>query len=123
MLDLTISNHFAGIPGALAAALGIVTPTVAIIIVLALVLVSFQDNLYVQAAFKGIRPVIVALIAMAAYKMGKTSVKDKLSWAVCLLAGVTLFLFKNLNLIFFIIAGAFLGVTIFKIKDLIQKVG
>lgn len=116
-----IGYHLAGIPGALAAALGIVMPTFAIIILLAVLLVSFQDNIHVQAAFKGIRPTVVALIAIAAYKMGKTSIKDKTSWAICILAGVALFLFKNVNIIFFIIAGAVGGVAAVKAKELISR--
>ena len=75
-----IGYRIAGIPGAMTAAIGIVVPTFAIIIALSVLLVSFQSNIHVQAAFKGIRPVVVALIALASYKMGKTSIEDKTSW-------------------------------------------
>lgn len=112
-----IGYRLAGVPGALAAALGIVTPTFVIIILLAMMLVSFQENIYVQSAFKGIRPTVVALIAIAAYKMGKTSIKDKTSMVICILSGILLLLFKSLNIIFLILGGAFLGIVIFRAKS------
>lgn len=118
-----IGYQLAGVPGAVAAAFGIVTPTFIIIILLSIVLVSCQNNSYVQAAFKGIRPVVVSLIAIAAVKMGKSSLKDKTSWAVCILATISLFIFKKINLVFFIIAGAFAGIVIFKFRNLIKEAG
>lgn len=112
-----IGYHLAGIPGALAAALGMVMPTFAIIILLAVVLVSYQSNMYVQSAFKGIRPTVVALIAIAAYKMGKASIKDRTSIVICVIAGITLLFLKSINIFFFIIAGVFLGIVIVSAKD------
>jgi len=117
-----IGYHLAGIPGALAAVLGIVTPTFAIIVGLALLLTSFQNNPYVQAALKGIRPTVVALIAIAAYRMGKTSIKDKTSWVICIAAGCILFIFKSINIIFLILSAALIGIAIFKIRQWVKKV-
>lgn len=116
-----IGYRLAGIPGALVAALGIVMPTFVIIILLAVLLVSFQSNIHVQSAFKGIRLTVTALIAIAAYRMGKTAIKDKTSWIICILALVTLFLFKKMNIVFLIIAGAFVGIIVFRAKDCIIR--
>ena len=55
----------AGIPGALVATLGLVTPSVIIILIIAKFLAGFSDNKYVKAAFYTIRPASTALIAAA----------------------------------------------------------
>ena len=55
----------AGIPGAFVATLGLVTPSVIIILIIAKVLQAFRQNKYVDAAFYGLRPCSVGLIAAA----------------------------------------------------------
>ena len=55
----------AGVPGALVATLGLITPCVIIILIIARVLEAFRKNKYVDAAFYGLRPCSVALIAAA----------------------------------------------------------
>ena len=55
----------AGIPGALVATLGLVTPSVIVILIIAAFLKSFRDNKYVERVFYGIRPASTALIAAA----------------------------------------------------------
>jgi len=54
-----------GIPGALIATLGLVTPSLIIILIIARVLQAFRQNKYVDAAFYGLRPCSVGLIAAA----------------------------------------------------------
>jgi chromate transporter len=117
-----LGYQIAGVPGALAAMFGMVIPTFIIIIILGALLVSFQHNIHVQAALKGIRPVIVALIAAAAYKMGKVTLIHKTSRAIFAAFILALIIFKSLNLILVIILGAFVGVIIVKIKEKIKKV-
>ena len=55
----------AGVPGAVFATLGLVTPSVLIILIIARVLHQFRQNRYVDAAFYGLRPCSVGLIAAA----------------------------------------------------------
>ena len=55
----------AGVPGALIATLGLVTPSVMVILIIARVLQAFRQNRYVDAAFYGLRPCSVGLIAAA----------------------------------------------------------
>lgn len=63
----------AGIVGGIIATLGLVTPSVIIIIIIARFLNNFSENRYVKAAFFGIRPAVTALIAMAVYNLCKVS--------------------------------------------------
>ena len=55
----------AGIPGAAIATLGLVTPSVIIIVVIAGFLKAFRDNRYVQSAFYALRPASSAMVASA----------------------------------------------------------
>ncbi|KLU59109.1 chromate transport protein [Peptococcaceae bacterium CEB3] len=111
-----VGYQIAGIPGALIALLGIVTPTFVIIIALGVLFASFQHNVHVQAALRGIRPVVVALIASAAWKMSKVSLVDKTCVALCAVCVVALLLFKSLNLILVIISGALLGIVLVQVQ-------
>lgn len=46
----------AGIPGSVIATLGLITPSIIIILIIAGFLKAFKDNKYVQHAFYGLRP-------------------------------------------------------------------
>lgn len=111
-----VGYQIGGIPGAIAALLGIILPTFAIIIVLGALLGSFQHNIHVQAALQGIRPVVVALIASAAFKMSKVSLVDKTCLGICIVCILALLLFKSLSLILVIFLGAITGIMIMKLK-------
>ena len=113
-----VGYQIGGIPGGLSALLGIVLPTFGIIILLAALLGSFQHNIHLQAALEGIRPVVVALIASAAYKMGKVSIVDKTCVAICTVCILALLAFKSLNLVLVIFSGAILGIMIVKFKEM-----
>ncbi|MBQ7796874.1 MAG: chromate transporter [Lachnospiraceae bacterium] len=54
-----------GIPGAIIATLGLITPSIIVILIIAGFLKAFKDNKYVQSAFYGLRPASTGLIAAA----------------------------------------------------------
>lgn len=60
----TLENY--GIIGSIVATLGIITPSVIIIILISKFVMHYRDNIYVDAAFKGIRPAVTGLILTAA---------------------------------------------------------
>lgn len=111
-----IGYQIAGVLGAIAAFLGIVMPTFAIMVIFGTILVANQHNFYVQAALLGIRPIVVAMIASAGYKMSKVSLKDKTCVAITL-ASIGTLLFLSKSLIFpVIVTGAVLGIVIVNIR-------
>lgn len=57
--------------GALCAALGAVLPSFFVILLIALFFHDFQDNQTVVRIFKGIRPAVVALIAVPVFRLAK----------------------------------------------------
>lgn len=110
-----VGYQIAGIAGAIAAFLGVIIPTFAIMVIFGAMLITYQHNFYVQAALQGIRPVVVAMIASAAFKMSKVSLVDKTCFAITVLSIVTLLLFKSL-IFFVIVAGAVFGIVIVNIR-------
>ena len=59
--------------GSVVATLGIVAPSVIIIIIISNFLNKFRKNKYVEGVFVGIRPAVTALILVAAYLIAKGS--------------------------------------------------
>ena len=58
---------FGGILGGMVATLGLITPSVIVIVLIAGFLKTFKENQYVKGAFAGIRPVVTALVLFAVY--------------------------------------------------------
>ncbi len=59
----------AGIPGGLAATLGLVTPSIIVILLVAAALHAFRQSRYVDAAFYTLRPASTGLIAAAGWSV------------------------------------------------------
>ena len=66
--------------GALACAVGTALPSFLIILLIAMFFHQFKDNPVVAAIFRGIRPAVVALIAVPTFNLARSA---KLSWANC----------------------------------------
>jgi chromate transporter len=72
-----------------------------------------QDNPKIESAFISIRASIVAIIAYAAIKIGKTAVVDKATFCI-LLVGIPVLFF--LHPVIVIVAGAVAGIVTISIK-------
>ena len=59
------SGILTAILGAVTATLGLITPSVIVILIIAAILKSFRDNKYVNSAFYGLRPASTGLITAA----------------------------------------------------------
>ena len=57
--------HVGGVLGGIIATLGLITPSIIIILIIARVLNKFKENKYIKYIFNGLRPVSTALIAVA----------------------------------------------------------
>ncbi len=65
--------HTLGTFGGVVSTLGLVIPSVIVIVLVAKFLENFNENKYVQGAFAGIRPAFTALIAAAVYSVCRVS--------------------------------------------------
>ena len=59
--------------GAVVATLGLITPSIIVILIIASFLKSFRDNRYVESAFYGLRPASTGLIAAAGLSVAVTN--------------------------------------------------
>ena len=96
-----------GYRGALAAVLGVVIPSFLIILVVAMFFADMRDNVWVDAAFKGMRPAVVALIV--APIVGLT--RGMNMWLMAVAAATALVVwYYGLSPVWFLMAGALGGV-------------
>lgn len=70
-----------GVPGSIIATLGLITPSIIVILIIAGFLKAFKDNKYVQSAFYGLRPASTGLIAAAGLSVAAMVVLDKAAFA------------------------------------------
>ncbi|MBE6034927.1 chromate transporter [Aminipila sp.] len=82
-----IGFDFAGLPGAVCATFGVALPSFLLIITAMKFLDKFNENKGIEAAFTGIRPATVGLIAAAAVFVGQSALLDD---TVKLLEGIQL---------------------------------
>ncbi|MBR1583738.1 MAG: chromate transporter [Spirochaetales bacterium] len=100
-----------GFIGAVVAILGILFPSVVIITSLASVLQLFQDNVYVQKAFGGIRIAVCALIASTVIKLTKKTIKTIIA-AMITIATFCLELFLNASPVIIVVSTIAVGLII-----------
>ena len=62
-----VGYNCGGIPGGVAATLGLVAPSILVILLIAAVLEKYRKNRYVNGAFYGLRPASTGLIAAAGW--------------------------------------------------------
>lgn len=118
-----------GVPGAVVATVGLVTPSVIVILLIARVLKAFRENQYVDAGFYGLRPCSIGLIAAAGVLVIKLALfntelyastgalLDLFNFKALILAAVLLAAtrcikkLKGLHPIVFILASAVIGIV------------
>ena len=118
----------AGIPGAVVATLGLICPSIIIILLIARVLKQFRESKTVDAIFYGLRPCSIALIAAAGLLVARVTFLNQdalaagfnpaglLRWKELLLAAVLLVLtrfvkpLKKLHPVVFIALSAAVGI-------------
>lgn len=72
-ISIFIGYKLKKVKGSIVATLGSVLPSFVIILLIAMYFANYQDNPTVIKIFKGIRPVVVALIAVPVIKMAKSA--------------------------------------------------
>ncbi len=115
-ISIFAGHKLRGFKGSVAATLGSILPSFLIILAVAMFFSAFKDNPWVERAFKGIRPVVVSLIAVPMVQMARKSCR---TWWAWLLAGVSLLLvaFLNVSPIYIIMCVLVLGFSITYYKE------
>ena len=100
-----------GMKGSIAATLGSITPSFLIILAIAMFFSAFRDNPWVERAFKGIRPVVIALIAVPMINMARKCCTSWWKWLLAL-AALVLVAFLNVSPIYILLVVLVLGFSV-----------
>ena len=104
----------AGLVGSLIATISVCLPSFLILFFLFQFLTRFtqKEEQFVREMFRGLVPVVIALVASAVYSLGKTAFINGSSWLIALLS-FGLFLFSDTNLIPIVLTFGLMGLLLY----------
>ena len=115
-ISIFAGHKLRGFKGSVVATLGSILPSFLIILGIAMFFSAFKDNPYVERAFKGIRPVVISLIAIPMVNMARKSCKNIWTWLLAA-ASLVLVAFLNVSPIYIILCVIVLGFSITYYKE------
>lgn len=108
-----IGYKMGGLPGSIASTLGVIMPSIIIMLVITKFFIKFKDNRYVEDAFSVLRPATVGLVAAAAVLVGAGSFIDYKS--VLIFAGTFIASYKfEMDPILLTVIAGILGLIIYR---------
>jgi len=119
-ISIFAGHKLRGFKGSVAATLGSITPSFLIILGIAMFFTAFKDNPWVERAFKGIRPVVISLIAVPMVNMAKKSCKTWWAWLLAV-GSLVLVSFLNVSPIYIIICVMVIGFVVTYYKEGLWK--
>lgn len=115
-ISIFAGHRLRGLKGSIAATLGSITPSFLMILAIAMFFTAFKDNPWVERAFKGIRPVVISLIAVPMLNMAQKSCKSWWAWLLAV-GALVLVAFLNVSPIYIILCVMVLGFSITYYKE------
>jgi chromate transporter len=109
---LLIGYRLRKLPGAATALLGTILPSFFIMLTLAVFFLQLREQPLVDRIFSGIRPAVAALIAVAAFKLGKPLIKKRDTLILLILFSI-LAIFFDIHPIMIILGAGVLGWLIY----------
>lgn len=104
-----------GVTGGIFSTLGMISPSILIITLVALCLEQFIDNVWVQHALMGVRGVVCALMLNTVLTLAKKSLTALITYVIC--AGAFLLcMFTKMPLILIVLMAAVIGIFYEKLK-------
>lgn len=117
-----IGTMIAGVPGAIAATVGVILPSIIVITVIATFFLAFKDNPIVIKVFAGVKAATVALIVIAVLQIWRSAVKDYVGVIIAVIVFVLTGLF-NVNAIYMILGGIAVGLILGNVKKDVEVKG
>ena len=105
----------AGIVGSISATLGLVLPSIIIILSIASILGQYMDLAVLQHAFAGIRVAVSALVSISVYRLGKVGIVDTftLVWTILTFVAIA---FLNISPLWIVLASFVVGNLIYRVR-------
>ena len=113
--SMYLGYEIAGIPGLIAASIGVIMPSFIIILSIAFFLTNIGESAYLSRFFSGVLAGVVPLILLAAYRLSKTAVKDLFGIIIAVLSIVASIFFR-IDLVFIVLGSAVAGYIFYTYK-------
>ena len=110
-----IGYKLKGVAGGIVCTLGVISPSVLIITLIAALISNFSDLLIVQKALQGIRVAVCVLMTYSIIKLWKSSVKNIAGIVLCLTV-FTLSFFTSISTVILVILAGISGVVLSQLK-------
>lgn len=111
-ISIFIGQRLKGAKGSIVAAIGTALPSFVMILLIAMFFTNFRDNEIVNRVFMGIRPVVVALIAVPLISLSRSTKLNRYTSFIPVIS-VLLIVMLGISPVYLIIAGAVLGLFYF----------
>jgi len=116
-ISIFVGYKLKKVRGAIATALGTALPSFLIILAIAMFFHQFEDNRYIAAMFRGIRPAVVALIAVPTFNLGKSAQLNRFTMWIPVVSALLIWLL-GVSPIWIIIAAGLDGYIWGKLREL-----
>ena len=103
-----------GVMGGIVSTMGMITPSVVIITLVAICLQAFIENVWVQHALMGVRAVVCALMLNTVVTLAKKSLKNAFCFVVCAVAFL-LAMFVDIPTVCIVILAAVVGIFVYTV--------
>ncbi len=115
-ISIFTGHRLKGTKGSIVATLGSILPSFLIILAIAMLFTGYQDNPAVIKIFKGIRPVVVALIAVPMIDMAKKANRRWWAWIISA-ASLVLVAFLNISPIYILLTVIIIAAAAAKYRE------
>ncbi|EGW40466.1 chromate transporter [Desulfosporosinus sp. OT] len=112
-LPAYVSYQVAGWLGVLVSLIGTILPTVLAVILLTGFLMKYSNSPILKGMLKGVRPVVVVLIAQTAFDMGIGTFPNLITWGIAAVTVVSLYWLKLHPALIIVLSMAF-GLLVFR---------
>jgi chromate transporter len=112
-LSIFLGYKVKGVKGSIVASIGTALPSFLIILGIAMFFSAFKNNEVIENIFKGIRPAVVALIAVPLIKLSGVSKLNIYTGFIPVIT-VLLIVFFHISPLYLILAGGIIGVATYK---------
>ena len=104
-ISIFVGYKLRGIRGSIVTALGTILPAFISILIIALFFHNFKENTIVEHIFKGIRPAVVALIAVPTFNMAKSAKINRYTIIIPIASALLIWLLGVSPIYIIIVAG------------------
>ena len=110
-ISIFAGHKLRGTKGSIVATLGSILPSFLIILAIAMFFTAFKDNPWVERAFKGIRPAVIALILVPMVNMARKSCKKWWHWLLAV-GSLVAVAFLNVSPVYIILCVLIIGFSV-----------